>query len=44
MPEAEIVTSLEKQAYISIALCFFVRIWVLFHEASVNPSGGKAAG
>lgn len=44
MPEAKIGTSLEKQEYVSVVLYFIVCIWLLFHEASVNPSDGKAAG
>lgn len=44
MPEAEVVISLEKQEWVSVVLCFIVCIWLLFHEASVNPSDGKAAG
>lgn len=43
MPEPEVVSSLEKQEYASIVLWFIACIWLLFDEASVNPSEGKAA-
>lgn len=43
MPEAEVVISLEKKECVSVVLCFIVCIWLLFQEASVNPSNGKAA-